>query len=64
MDRDDPECPLDLTDRDWIDALWRTVIERDLGLPETDRQIRDGMNWQRSPGLRSRPRTYSTWCGD
>jgi len=40
MDRDDPECPLDLTDRDWIDALWRTVIERDLGLPETDRQIR------------------------
>ncbi len=39
MDRDDPDCPLDLTDRDWIDALWRAVIERDLGLPETDRQV-------------------------
>jgi len=39
MDRDDPGCPLDLMDRDWIDALWRTVVERDLNLPETEGQV-------------------------
>jgi len=35
MDRDDPDSPLDTTDRTWIDALWRFVIERDLGIPQT-----------------------------
>lgn len=31
-DRDDPDCPLDLTNRGWIDTLWATAIERDLGI--------------------------------
>jgi len=48
MDRDDPDCPLDLTDRDWIDSLWRTVIERDLGItdPHTD-----NLGWDDRPAL-------------
>jgi len=48
LDRDDLDSPLDTTDRDWIDALWRTVIERDLGLPETDARVRA---WRNLPAL-------------
>lgn len=48
LDRDDLDSPLDTTDRDWIDALWRTVIERDLGLPETDARVRA---WRNLPAI-------------
>lgn len=47
MDRDDPDSPLDTTDRTWIDALWRNVVERDLGIPVTGR-IR---TWDALPAL-------------
>lgn len=39
IDRDDPDVPFDTTDRGWIDALWRTVVERDLGITGTDSPV-------------------------
>lgn len=48
LDRNDLDSPMDTTDRDWIDALWRTVIERNLGIPETDGRIQA---WKNLPAL-------------
>ncbi len=48
LDRDDLDSPLDTTDRDWIDAVWRTVLERDLDIPETDARVRA---WRNLPAI-------------
>lgn len=39
-DRDNPDTPMDTSDRTWIDTLWRTVIERDLGIDADDGRVR------------------------